>query len=105
MIKHIALFKLKEFAEGADKAENLRRIAANVKALRENNPQARLVELGLPKEYPDPVTKFPYYDVSVCAEFANEQDYVSYFASASHIKARDFAAKVSESAAGITYEV
>ena len=105
MIKHIALFKLKDFAEGADKAENIRRIAANVEAMRKDNPQARLVELGLAKEFLDPVVRFPSYDISVCSECENEEDYVAYMSSASHLKARGFAARVSEAVTAITYEV
>lgn len=104
MIKHIALFRLQDFAEGADKETNIRKIAAGVEAIRRENPQA-LVELGITKEYPEPVTKFSSYDLSVCTECRTEQDYVAFFSSPAHQQAREFAARVSRSVSGITYEV
>jgi hypothetical protein len=104
MIKHIALFKLKPFAEGADRDENIRRIAANVEVIRRNNPQARLVELGIAKEYRDPVSKFPSYDLSICAECETEEEYVAYLSSPAHLQGKEFAARVSESVTAITYE-
>jgi hypothetical protein len=98
MIKHIVLWKLKDFAEGASREQNAKRMKLELEALKKKIPLIRHIEVGInmmPSEGAD--------DVALYSEFANEQDLDSYQKHPEHIRIADFVAKVRESRAVVDY--
>ncbi len=101
MIRHIALFNLKDQAAGKSKDENRRQIVANVDRLRLEIPVNKRVEAGQQiAAQPAPWA----VDLVVVAEFESVADYDAYFAHPVHREAAAFAASVSDHVEGITYE-
>ncbi len=98
MIKHIVLWKLKDFAEGASKAQNAERMKRELEALKMNISVIRHIEVGInimPSE--------AAYDVALYSEFATESDLNSYQKHPEHLKIADFVAKVRENRVVVDY--
>ncbi len=102
MIKHIALFKLKDETNGRGRDDNKAQIVKNVHGLRDNIPGIRLIEVA--ENFIDLAAPFPAYDLVVFVEFETKTDYDSYFTHPLHKAAAAFASSVSEHVAGITYK-
>jgi hypothetical protein len=92
MIRHIALFKLKESANGQTKAENLAQIKRNVERLRESIGTIKTIEAR--ENLADANSPFPAEDLCVYVEFANQADYDFYFNHPVHKEAAAFAGAV-----------
>jgi hypothetical protein len=101
MIKHIALFKLKDEANGKSKKENIDQMAVNVHGLKDAIKEIDAIEVA--PTYRDADSPYPSYDLAVCVEFSSKQAYDSYFNHPIHQKAAAFAASVSDQVAAITY--
>ena len=101
MIKHIALFKLKDEANGNSKKANIDQIAVNVHGLRDSIKEIDVIEVA--PTYIDADSPFPSYDLAVYVEFSSKEAYDSYFHHPLHQKAAAFAASVSDQVAGMTY--
>lgn len=100
MLKHIVLFKLKPFAEGASKEENAKRIKHELEALEKKIPQIKKMEVGI-----NSIPSDGAYDIAICSEFADEADLAVYANHPEHKKIADFAAKVRESRVVVDYIV
>ncbi len=100
MIKHIVCFKLKDSAEGASKAENARRMKAELEALPGKVPGVLRLEAGI-NHVDDPAA----YDVALYSEFASKEDLARYQAHPEHQKIAQFIAKVREQRVVVDYEV
>ncbi len=101
MIRHIGLFKIKENAFGKSKSENIDQIKCNVENLKANIKTIKMIEVK--ENLHDSSNLFD--DLCVFVEFDTKEDYESYFNHSLHKEAAHFAASVSESVHGITYEV
>ena len=99
MIKHIVLWKLKDSAEGATRAENAKKIKVSLEALKAKIPQIRYIEVGI-----NVIPSDAAYDVALYSEFASEQDLDTYQKHPEHVKAADFVGKVRQSRVVVDYK-
>ena len=100
MIKHIVLWKLKEFSEGAGREQNAQRMKTELEALRGVIPQILRIEVGI-----NVIPSDAAYDVALVAEFADEKELDLYQKHPAHLKAADFVGKVRESRVVVDYRV
>jgi hypothetical protein len=100
MLKHIVLFKLKEHAEGAGKAENARRVKEALESLAKKIPQVRDLEVGI-----NIIPSDAAYDVALITEFADENDLALYIHHPEHVKVAEFVGKVREGRVVVDYIV
>ena len=100
MLKHIVLFKLKEHAEGAGKAENARRVKETLESLAKKIPQVRHLEVGI-----NIIPSDAAYDVALITEFADEKDLSLYIHHPEHVNVAEFVGKVREGRAVVDYIV
>jgi hypothetical protein len=98
MLKHIVLFKLKQSAEGASRAENAEKIKAQLEALIGKIPQIRRMEVGI-----NAVPSDAAYDLAIYAEFADQKELEIYAKHPEHVKIADFVGKVRENRAVVDY--
>ncbi len=99
MIKHLVMWKLRDFAEGATKEQNARKMKTDLEALKQTIPQIRRLEVGanfLPSDFS--------YDVALYSEFATEEDLALYQKHPDHRSAAAFVQKVSENRVIVDYK-
>ncbi len=99
MIKHIVLWKLKEFAEGAGREQNASRMKRELEALKVKIPLVRHLEVGS-----NIIPSDAAYDVALYSEFSNEQDLNTYQKHPEHLKAAEFVNKIRESRVVVDYK-
>lgn len=100
MIKHIVMWKLKEFAEGCDRKENAQKIKNMLESLREEIEQIVYMEVGININNSDMA-----YDAVLITEFEDEHKLEEYKNHPEHVKVSNFVAKVRESRAVVDYQV
>jgi len=100
VIKHIVMFKLKESADGSDKAENIRRIKSKLEALPEKIDEIRFFEVGVNFSNTGVA-----YDLVLNSEFESKEDLYSYQKHPDHVKVADFVHKVCENRIVADYDV
>jgi tRNA(His) 5'-end guanylyltransferase len=99
MIKHIVFWKLKDFAEGADKKENARKIKRLLEGLKHKIKEIKHIEVGIN------INDTPAaYDIVLYSEFASTQDLDAYQNHPEHIKAGEFVGKVRLDRRVVDYE-
>jgi hypothetical protein len=99
MIKHLVMWKLKDFAEGATKEQNAKKMKTDLEALKNKIPQIRHIEVGvnfLPSD--------AAYDVALYSEFATEEDLALYQKHPEHKSVGAFVEKVRESRVVVDYK-
>jgi len=89
MIKHIVMWKLKDFAEGARKSENAQNIKLQLEGLKNKIKEVSSLEVGI--NINDSASS---YDVVLYSEFANLEDLKKYQNHPEHVKVGDFIIKV-----------
>jgi hypothetical protein len=89
MLKHIVLFRFKDFAEGADKAENMMKLKSQLEALKEMIAEIKFFEVGINFGNSDAA-----YDLSLLSEFKSIEDLYNYQRHPEHVKVADFVKKV-----------
>lgn len=89
MVKHIVMWKLKDFAEGGSKIENARKIKEGLEALKEVIEEIREIEVGINFEKSDMA-----YDLVLYSVFDNERDLDIYQNHQEHLKVGAFIGKV-----------
>ncbi|MCL2740945.1 MAG: Dabb family protein [Oscillospiraceae bacterium] len=99
MVRHIVMWKLKEFAEGSPKAVNAGRIKGMLESLVGVVPQLASCSVGL-NDLADPAN----YDAVLCSEFGSWEDLEAYKRHPEHVKVSEFVAKVRESRVAVDYE-
>ncbi len=100
MIRHIVMWKFKEMAEGATKAENLRKVKGLLEALPDTIPFIRRMEVHL-NENPNPKN----YDAVLVSEFDSLEDLSAYTAHPAHQEISSFVAKCREGRASADYTI
>ncbi len=85
MIKHIVMWKLKDFAEGANKKENAEKIKAQLEGLKSKIKEVKTLEVGF--NFNDSADS---YDIALCAEFDSVADLKKYQKHPEHIKVGDY---------------
>jgi hypothetical protein len=100
MIKHIVVFKLKESAEGASKAENVQRLKSKLEALDEIIDEIKFFEVGI-----NFANSNSTCDLVLCSEFETLEDLYSYQKHPEHLKVVDFVGKACENRIVVDYNV
>ena len=98
MVKHIVMWKLKEFAEGADKKANAIKMKKMLEALRGVIPGAYKMEVGI--NY-NPAG----YDVVLYSEFNDHDALEGYQIHPEHLRVKEFIHKVISDRAVADYMV
>ncbi|WP_434295806.1 Dabb family protein [Clostridium botulinum] len=99
MIKHIVMWKLKEFAEGKYKLENANIIKINLEDLKHRIDEVKLIEVGVNINNSQQA-----YDVVLYSEFENLEDLNLYQNHPDHVKVGEFINKVKEDRIVTDYE-
>ncbi len=98
MIKHVVMFKFKEFAEGRDKAANCRMLKAGLEGLPAKIKEIKLFDVGV-NFFQASVA----YDLILISEFESKEDLYSYQKHPEHVKVADFVGKTCESRVVVDY--
>lgn len=92
MLKHVVMWKLKDFAEGKSKAENARFMKENLEKLMGVVPQLKSAEVGINVKDSEMA-----YDAVLISEFENEADLAAYKVHPEHVKISSYCKKIRES--------
>jgi hypothetical protein len=99
MIKHVVMWKLKDFAEDADKARNAKRIKIELEALKKTIPQIFHLEVGINYLESDAA-----YDVVLFSVFKNEKDFELYQNHPDHRAVAQFVGNVKDDRVVVDYK-
>lgn len=99
MVKHVVMWRLKEFAEGADKVTNARRIKRELEALRGRIPGLLSLEVGIDVERSSAA-----FDVVLLCELENPGALAAYQAHPLHARVAELIGKVRLERAVVDYE-
>ncbi len=102
MIKHVVMWKLKDFAEGGTKTENARKIKLLLEGLKDSIKEIRRIEVGLNIPAIEAIDAF---DIVLYIEFDNVEDLKAYQNHPEHLKVGDFIGKVRLERKVVDYEV
>ena len=91
MIKHIVMWKLKEFAEGNNKSENANIIKKSLESLKGEISEIKFIEVGININEAK-----QSYDVVLCSEFESMEALDRYQKLPKHVKAANFIKKAVE---------
>lgn len=91
MLKHIVMWKLKEFAEGKSKMENAKEIKAGLEKLKGKINEIEIIEVGININ-----ESVQSYDVVLYSEFKDEDALEKYQKHPEHVKVGEFISKVRE---------
>lgn len=98
MIKHIVMWKLKDFAEGCSREENAKKIKAMLEGLRGKIGQISYLEVGINVNSSDMA-----YDAVLVSEFEDMQKLEEYKKHPEHVNVSGFVSKVREGRAVVDY--
>ncbi len=98
MIKHIVMFKFKNFAESNNKQGNIRMLKSYLEALPAKISEIKFFEVGV--NFSDASIA---YDLVLISEFLSKEALYSYQNNPDHVKVADFAGKVCESRIVVDY--
>ncbi|KGK87007.1 Dabb family protein [Clostridium sp. HMP27] len=100
MIKHIVMWKLKEFADGKKKQENAKIIKTDLENLQDKINEIKFIEVGIN------VNSSPQaYDIVLYSQFENMEDLNIYQNHSEHIRVGEFIKKVVNERVAVDYEV
>ena len=88
MVKHIVMWKLKDFAEGRTKDENIKFVKESLENLVNLIPEIKHLEVGISIE--------PGFDAVLYSEFASLPDLQTYQNHPEHKKIAEYIGKVRE---------
>jgi hypothetical protein len=100
MIKHIVVWRLKDEALGACKADNVARAKEALEALRTSVPRVRYLEVGV-----DIGAAHDSCDLVIYSEFDSREDLDAYQVHPEHVKVVQLIGELREQRAAIDYEV
>ena len=100
MIKHIVLWRLKEYAEGSTKQENALKVKAMLENMRGKIPGMLKLEVGLNFEGSDTAC-----DISLYTEFESRDALDAYQIHPVHMKVKEFLPLVRSERRVVDYEV
>lgn len=98
MIKHVVMWKLKNFAEGCDKKENAARIKSMLEGLKGKIEEIVHLEVGINLNDSNMA-----YDAVLISEFEDVHKLEIYKNHPEHLKVADFVAKVRQERAVVDY--
>ena len=100
MIKHIVMFKLKESAEGSDRAANIKALKAKLEALPASIEEIKFFEVGI-----NFIDASVSYDLALVSEFESKEALYLYQKHPEHLKVADFVGKACESRIVVDYVI
>jgi hypothetical protein len=100
MLQHIVMFKVKDFAEGADKTKNMQRIKSGLEALPGKIEEIRLFEVGV-----NSIDNGFAYDLVLFSQFDSKEELFRYQKHPEHVKVVEFVNKVCESRVVVDYVI
>jgi hypothetical protein len=98
MIKHIVMWKIKEFAEGNDKETNIAIAKEKLTVVVNKLPQVKFFEFGRCIRSGEMC-----FDVALVMEFETEEDLQSYLQDPDHKAVSAFVSKIREERAVVDY--
>lgn len=100
MIKHIVMWKLKDFAAGADKQENAKKLKQSLESLKGLIEEIKEIEVGM-NFNPSPAA----FDVVLYSEFDSREALEAYQKHPEHLKIVDFVGEIRSERAVVDYEL
>ncbi len=100
MIRHVVVWTMKESANGATKAENMRTVKSMLDALPTQIPQIRRMEVGFHCTGPRDAA-----DIALVADFDTPEDLQTYQDHPAHQKVVEFLRKVRDTRLVVDYSV
>ncbi|MDH4099716.1 MAG: Dabb family protein [Nitrospirota bacterium] len=100
MIKHIVMWKMKDYAWGAGKTDNIRKMKALLEALPAQIKEIKALEVGV-----NVVASDAAYDVVLYTEFASLDALATYQKHPEHVKVAGFIKEVVIDRKVVDYEV
>lgn len=101
MIKHIVMWKLKEFAEGSSKIENAQKVKADLEALKSVIDEIDEIEVGVNSQ-DAPESNF---DAVLSMTFSDFDALKRYAAHPAHQEVVQFMKKIVESRTAVDFEI
>ena len=98
MIKHIVMWKLKDFAEGCDRKENTLKIKTMLEGLKDKIEEIVHLEVGINMNGSNMA-----FDAVLISEFEDAHKLEIYKSHPEHVKVADFVAKVRQDRAVVDY--
>lgn len=100
MLKHIVMFKLKDSAEGANKAENIQRLKSKLESLANVIDEIKFFEVGI-----NSINSNVAYDLILYSKFDTMEDLYRYQKHPEHLKVADFVGRACENRVVVDYTV
>ncbi len=98
MLKHIVMWKLKEFAENNHKNENAKKMKEMLESLKNKINEINHIEIGI-----NVFESERAYDVSLYIEFKDKEAHDIYQKHPEHLKVVDFITKIREVSHSVDY--
>jgi len=89
MIKHIVMWKIKEFAEGKSKLENIKLVKEKLESLTSVIPEIKFLEVGINLNESEMA-----YDAILYSEFDNLEDLNTYQNHPKHKEVSEYVGKI-----------
>lgn len=99
MLKHVVMWRLKDEAEGADRATNARRVKTALESLRGRIPGLVHLEVGIDVERSSAA-----FDVVLVSEFESAAALAAYQVHPDHVKVAELIGRVRSERAVVDYE-
>lgn len=100
MVKHIVMWKLKDFAEGKSKLENANIIKKGLEDLKGKVNVLQFIEVGINTN-----ESGQDFDLVLCTEFNSKKDLDTYQNHPEHLKVSGYIGKVNNERAAVDYEI
>ncbi len=100
MIKHIVMWKLKDFAEGQTKAENAMLIKNKLEQLNEKLDIIKYLEVGINNNLSN-----EDFDAVLISEFLTDEDLQAYLIHPLHVEIAEFVKQVRTDRAVVDYKM
>ncbi len=99
MIKHIVMWRLKEFAAGASREENAKKLKESLEDLKDKIEDIKAIEVGI-NFNSSPAA----FDVVLYSEFSDMEGLDAYQNHPEHLKIVDFVGEIRSERAVVDYE-
>ncbi len=100
MIKHIVMWRLKDFANGVNKEENARKLKSHLESLKSKIKEIKHIEVGINIKSSDAAS-----DVVLYSEFDSMDDLEAYQRHPEHMKIVDFVNEIRLERRVVDYKV
>jgi len=100
MIKHIVMWRLKDFAQGRNREENAVELKSALESLKDKIREIRYIEVGIDVNRSDAA-----FDVVLYSEFDRLEDIETYQKHPEHLKVAGFVSEIRSERAVVDYEV